>query len=368
MNPNTKGLNQKDTKEVSSYRNLESYASARPRKPGPRPVPCRWCNKVNCNHCQCAGYGKCDHKQGEQCSRQRYKRRLVCNPCEKHKLRTELANGPSSGSNGAAIGTIPSSNSLNLLSVASTATPTTKDTTEKETIDTTGIEVNNEKKTSSINTNQSFNALLHTVSLEYKKEVIKRSLSSLDASSMSPSMFTSNSVVFHPSTDPSASSQKLYKGFKRSAEPLDDDLDVGLDLDNNNNGESSVSHSTVHPSATEPKLSIKPDSLPQSKSPIPYSPAAIHDEPVYSRTPLWKYKVNNPFSSSHLSPIPSFPDEPVKTPLTITTNMFVEASTFGMDRKEFIQLNNRFIMRLNEKSLSRHASTDTDHQDRKSVV
>lgn len=62
-----------------------------------------------------------------------------------------LIHSPSSGSNGAAIGTIPSSNSLNLLSVASTATPTTKDTTEKETIDTTGIEVNNEKKTSSIN-------------------------------------------------------------------------------------------------------------------------------------------------------------------------------------------------------------------------
>lgn len=57
-----------------------------PKKPGPRPSDCPWCNTPNCNHCRCPGYPKCDHAPNTLCSRPRYKRRLVCNPCEKHKL------------------------------------------------------------------------------------------------------------------------------------------------------------------------------------------------------------------------------------------------------------------------------------------
>ena len=71
----------------------------RQKKPGPRPNPCIWCGEIQCNHCQCTGHPKCDHKAGEPCSRQRYwswkpvmdryHRRLVCNPCEKNKLKDE---------------------------------------------------------------------------------------------------------------------------------------------------------------------------------------------------------------------------------------------------------------------------------------
>lgn len=57
-----------------------------PKKPGPRPSDCPWCNTPNCNHCRCPGYPKCDHAPNTLCPRPRYKRRLVCNPCEKHKL------------------------------------------------------------------------------------------------------------------------------------------------------------------------------------------------------------------------------------------------------------------------------------------
>jgi hypothetical protein len=61
----------------------------RGRKPGPRPKACPWCppNSGRCNHCHCLGYDGCSHPPGQMCSRARYKRRLVCNPCEKHKLK-----------------------------------------------------------------------------------------------------------------------------------------------------------------------------------------------------------------------------------------------------------------------------------------
>lgn len=71
-----------------------------PKKPGPRPSDCPWCNTPNCNHCRCPGYPKCDHAPNTLCSRPRYKRRLVCNPCEKHKLtKTTKKNKKSSGEN-----------------------------------------------------------------------------------------------------------------------------------------------------------------------------------------------------------------------------------------------------------------------------
>ena len=71
------------------------------KKPGPRPNKCIWCNEIQCSHCQCPGYPKCDHRPGEPCLRQRwlflfgisnrYKRRLVCNPCEKNKLKEDTS-------------------------------------------------------------------------------------------------------------------------------------------------------------------------------------------------------------------------------------------------------------------------------------
>lgn len=59
------------------------------RRPGPRPVPCPWCDQTKCNHCRCLGHASCNHKPGEMCPNERYKRRLVCNPCEKNKLRKQ---------------------------------------------------------------------------------------------------------------------------------------------------------------------------------------------------------------------------------------------------------------------------------------
>lgn len=41
-------------------------------KPGPPRNVCIWCNSDSCNHCQCLGYGACDHAQGKQCMRKRY--------------------------------------------------------------------------------------------------------------------------------------------------------------------------------------------------------------------------------------------------------------------------------------------------------
>ena len=59
------------------------------KKPGPRPTACPWCSSTSCTHCRCTGSGLCDHGE-HQCERDRYKRRLVCNPCEKHKLKARL--------------------------------------------------------------------------------------------------------------------------------------------------------------------------------------------------------------------------------------------------------------------------------------
>ena len=57
------------------------------KRPGPRLSACQWCGKVSCNHCRCTGQANCSHAPGEMCKNQRYKRRLVCNPCEKNKLK-----------------------------------------------------------------------------------------------------------------------------------------------------------------------------------------------------------------------------------------------------------------------------------------
>ena len=64
-----------------------SGSIAKAKKPGPRPTTCIWCNETDCKHCRCMGQIGCNHKKGEMCPNPRYKRRLVCNSCEKNKLR-----------------------------------------------------------------------------------------------------------------------------------------------------------------------------------------------------------------------------------------------------------------------------------------
>ena len=68
--------------------NLNEMDAKNPyKRPGPRLSACQWCGKVSCNHCRCTGQANCSHAPGEMCKNQRYKRRLVCNPCEKNKLK-----------------------------------------------------------------------------------------------------------------------------------------------------------------------------------------------------------------------------------------------------------------------------------------
>lgn len=71
-----------DEEEVSP-----SSSMVKNKKPGPRPTKCLWCGSTECTHCRCTGQNGCSHKKGEMCSNPRYKRRLVCNSCEKNKLR-----------------------------------------------------------------------------------------------------------------------------------------------------------------------------------------------------------------------------------------------------------------------------------------
>ena len=64
-----------------------SGSISKTKKPGPRPTACIWCQSTDCQHCRCTGQMGCSHKKGEMCPNPRYKRRLVCNSCEKNKLR-----------------------------------------------------------------------------------------------------------------------------------------------------------------------------------------------------------------------------------------------------------------------------------------
>lgn len=66
----------------------QSDANSLYKRPGPRLSACQWCGKVSCNHCRCTGQANCTHAPGEMCKNSRYKRRLVCNPCEKNKLKS----------------------------------------------------------------------------------------------------------------------------------------------------------------------------------------------------------------------------------------------------------------------------------------
>lgn len=74
-------------KYMEEEKKSRSLSVTKNKKPGPRPTKCLWCGSTECTHCRCAGQSGCNHKKGEMCSNQRYKRRLVCNSCEKNKLR-----------------------------------------------------------------------------------------------------------------------------------------------------------------------------------------------------------------------------------------------------------------------------------------
>ncbi|KAK8791977.1 hypothetical protein WA158_005354 [Blastocystis sp. Blastoise] len=82
-----KGYSEEDKSPISTDLTPDLGDVRKTKKPGPRPSACLWCGNTQCFHCQCPGYAKCDHPPGTQCIRQRYKRRLVCNPCEKAKLK-----------------------------------------------------------------------------------------------------------------------------------------------------------------------------------------------------------------------------------------------------------------------------------------
>lgn len=75
---------------------MRGETSYRSKKPGPRPTACIWCGSTECTHCRCSGQIGCNHKKGEMCQNARYKRRLVCNSCEKNKLREKRQNSISS--------------------------------------------------------------------------------------------------------------------------------------------------------------------------------------------------------------------------------------------------------------------------------
>ena len=77
-----------------------SESISKTKKPGPRPTACLWCNATDCNHCRCTGQVGCSHKKGEMCSNPRYKRRLVCNSCEKNKLREKQQSNASKAETG----------------------------------------------------------------------------------------------------------------------------------------------------------------------------------------------------------------------------------------------------------------------------
>ena len=72
---------------MDSDESVPSELNIKAKKPGPRRTKCIWCGSTECNHCRCTGQSGCNHRKGEMCPNARYKRRLVCNSCEKNKLK-----------------------------------------------------------------------------------------------------------------------------------------------------------------------------------------------------------------------------------------------------------------------------------------
>lgn len=89
---------QNKSKTMDEEGKTNSSPILKSKKPGPRPTRCMWCGSTECTHCRCTGQTGCNHKKGEMCPNQRYKRRLVCNSCEKNKLREKQQMSISSSS------------------------------------------------------------------------------------------------------------------------------------------------------------------------------------------------------------------------------------------------------------------------------
>ncbi|KAK8808640.1 hypothetical protein WA158_008541 [Blastocystis sp. Blastoise] len=60
------------------------------KRPGPKRTPCPHCGLVDCSHCRCPGTPLCCHA-GKMCGNHRYRRRLVCNPCEKNRIKYQTS-------------------------------------------------------------------------------------------------------------------------------------------------------------------------------------------------------------------------------------------------------------------------------------
>jgi hypothetical protein len=65
---------------------------------------CPWCSLKKCTHCRCGSYVKCDHGPNEPCKRVRYGRRLVCNTCERNKLKQEPGKKPGRKNHSSSLG------------------------------------------------------------------------------------------------------------------------------------------------------------------------------------------------------------------------------------------------------------------------
>lgn len=81
------GLVSNPTSKMDSDDSIQSEVTTKAKKPGPRRTKCIWCGSTECTHCRCTGQTGCNHRKGEMCPNARYKRRLVCNSCEKNKLK-----------------------------------------------------------------------------------------------------------------------------------------------------------------------------------------------------------------------------------------------------------------------------------------
>ena len=77
---------QKNETTAHYFTDARKVEKKKGKRPGPRAKLCPWCQTTSCRHCHCKGYDGCSHAPGEPCDRERYKRRLVCNRCEKSKL------------------------------------------------------------------------------------------------------------------------------------------------------------------------------------------------------------------------------------------------------------------------------------------
>jgi hypothetical protein len=79
---------------AASGKHFSTIKTGADKRPGPRRKSCPWCNNRKCTHCRCESFARCDHTSNEPCKRERYGRRLVCNTCERNKLKDSCSKKP----------------------------------------------------------------------------------------------------------------------------------------------------------------------------------------------------------------------------------------------------------------------------------